>query len=284
MEWVKENEKFDSISEDMVGWWAKAGWQGGLAEKLGMSGAMPSTSADADEKSTQIGIDLASMSSTHTSHLLNGHEKGEGESTTSTPTVLAYVHPSRAEPPFPLIRRVDTPHLLLHTSLYIASLPTPADLHPHQDPNPLSHTTKISPEAPLIAPHTTIHSSTTLIAPNTTVATHCTIKNSVIGANCKIEPGAKISGSLLMDGVVVGEKVSLQGCIVGRRAVVGKGAQLRECEIQEGYVVDDGVEAKGEKMSVFEGLDEDGGMLIDEEGSGGEDEAEAERTTDVGDD
>jgi hypothetical protein len=33
---IKENEEFDSLSEDVIGWWAKAGWQQGLAEKLNL--------------------------------------------------------------------------------------------------------------------------------------------------------------------------------------------------------------------------------------------------------
>ena len=49
-----------------------------------------------------------------------------------------------------------------------------------------------------------------------------------------------------MDGVVVGEKCNLQGCIVGRRAMIKMGAQLRECEIQDRYVVAEKVEARGE--------------------------------------
>lgn len=79
--------------------------------------------------------------------------------------------------------------------------------------------------------------------------------------------GVKLTNSLLMDGVSVGDKSVLQGCILGRRCVVGKGCVLKECEVQEGYVVEEGTEAKGEKMMVFEGLGE--------EEEGGEDDGEA---------
>ena len=68
-----------------------------------------------------------------------------------------------------------------------------------------------------------------------------------------------------MDGVVVGEKSVLTGSIVGRRARIGGGVGLRECEVQEGFVVGEGVEVKGEKFSVFEGLEEGDGV----EGGGG---------------
>ena len=60
-----------------------------------------------------------------------------------------------------------------------------------------------------------------------------------------------------MDGVTVGAKAVLQGCILGRRCVVGSAANLKECEVQEGYKVLDGTEGKGEKYMAFEGLEED---------------------------
>ncbi len=83
-----------------------------------------------------------------------------------------------------------------------------------------------------------------------------------------IEAGARITGSVVMDGVVVGEKSVVQGCILGRRCVLGGGCNLRECEVQEGYVVGEGVEAKGERFVVFEGLEEgeDGEELGEGEG------------------
>ena len=65
---------------------------------------------------------------------------------------------------------------------------------------------------------------------------------------------------------MVGERVVLHGCVVGRRARVGSGCVLRECEVQEGFVVPEGVEGKGEKFVVFEGL----------EGSGGEKDGKGE--------
>ncbi|KAF2971419.1 hypothetical protein GQX73_g2163 [Xylaria multiplex] len=37
VDFVKENEKLETIGEDVVGWWAKATWQTGLPEKLGLT-------------------------------------------------------------------------------------------------------------------------------------------------------------------------------------------------------------------------------------------------------
>lgn len=280
LDMIKRNEHFDSISEDVVGWWAKASWQEGLAEKLSLREVFDPTFSFEEGKDGENGshangniedeIDLASMSSTHVSAL---KQKDVKNPPLSVPPFLSYIHPKPTTSiPSPLIRRVDTPHLLLHTSLHLATLPPstnpPPNVYP-SGPSPLSHPQKIAADPSLIAPHTNIHAPTTLIAPNTTVATHCVIKSSVIGANCVIEEGVRLTGCLLMDGVTVGEKAVLQGCILGRRCVVGKGSNLKECEVQEGYQVKEETEAKGEKMMVFEGLEEEVGEEEDVAGGDG---------------
>ena len=70
----------------------------------------------------------------------------------------------------------------------------------------------------------------------------------------------------------MGDKAVLQGCILGRRCVVGKGSHLKECEVQEGYQVEEETEAKGEKMMVFEGLDEGLGKEGDDDDDDDDDE------------
>ncbi|MCJ1456145.1 hypothetical protein MMC28_006504 [Mycoblastus sanguinarius] len=285
LDMIKRNEKFDSISEDVLGWWAKAGWQDGLAEKLHFreifDTAFSSEGRDGenggqDTWKIEDDIDLASMSSTHTSTLRPQTSKTTSDSpktslnkkSLSVPPMLAYIHPANSS----FIRRVDTSSLLLSTSVRLAGLPPLTNPQPSTIPTPLSHNQKISTDPSLIAPHTNIHAPSTLIAPNTTIATHAVIKSSVVGANCAIEAGVRLTGCLLMDGCIVEEKASLQGCILGRRCVVGKGASLKDCEVQEGYKVEEGVEGKGEKYMVFEGLEEVGeegevgeGMVMEEE-------------------
>lgn len=278
LEMIMRNEHFDSISEDVIGWWAKAGWQDGLAEKLGLGDVLEphtSDSAKGGENGGRAGgkmedeMDMASMSSTHISaprlptKTVHGHRP---KTPLSVPHFLSYVHPST--PSRPLIRRVDTPHLLLSTSLHLAALPPATNPAPDTQPTPLSHALKISTDAALIAPHTTIHAPTTLIAPNTTIATHAVIKSSVIGADCVIGKGVRSTGSLLMDGCTVGDKTVLQGCILGRGCVIGKGATLKECEVQEGYQVQDGTDGTGEKYMVFEGLEDAGAASDQGEGEG----------------
>ncbi|KAL6720566.1 Translation initiation factor eIF-2B subunit gamma [Lecanora helva] len=268
LEMIKQNEKLESMSEDVIGWWAKASWQDGLAEKLHLRQVLdPSSSAEEDGKDGETRshvrsnhvedeIDLASMSSTYISSTPERRSPPSASPKPkpqfTIPPILSYIHPTTTTSgkPTPLIRRVDTPHLLLHTSLHLASLA------PTTDPATTAHSyaQKISSEAS-IAPHTNIYAPTTLIAPNTTVATHAVIKTTVIGANCEIGENVRLTGCLLMDGVVVKEKCVLQGCILGRRCHVGGESNLRECEVQEGFRVPEKTEGKGEKFMVSEGLE-----------------------------
>lgn len=274
LEMITRNPKLDSISEDIVGWWAKASWQDGLASKLGLPSIFDSASSD-DDKDGDSGsqasrafeeeIDLASMSTTFTSALAQSKPSNPTPSSTSIPPILAYVHPPPPPPPHSpqtitpaLLLRVDTPALLLTTSLQLALL------EPHT--SPLSHPQKISTPS-LLSPQTSIHTPTTLLAPNVTVAPRASLKESVIGASCTIGLGAKISRSVLMDEVVVGEKVVMSGCVVGRRVRVGDGAVLKDCEVQGGFVIEAKTEAAGEKFMAFDGLDDESG---DDEGMEGE--------------
>ncbi|MCJ1251972.1 hypothetical protein MMC30_009210 [Trapelia coarctata] len=273
---IAKNPSLDSISEDVVGSWAKAGWQPGLGEKLHLRDIFAPAGKSHERgngsphvRSLEEEMDVLGLSTTQTTTLAPSPRSAHRSQGTTPllssplatpptkhpltmPPILAYIHPSTPSQPTPLIHRIDTPSLLLSTSLHLATLPPSS---------PLSHPQKTHPST-TIAARTTI-SPTSLLAANSTVEEKCTIKDSVIGANCIIKSGARLTRCLLMDGVTVGEKAQLVGCVVGRRAQVGNGCSLRECEVQEGNVVGEGVEARGETFMVFEGLE--GG-----EGEGGD--------------
>jgi len=175
------------------------------------------------------------------------------------PPILAYVHP--AQPGTPLVKRVDTSAALLEISLRIARLPV-MNAENGDQTSCLAHSRKIvHPES--IPKMTRIEEDSCLVAENVTVGERCNIKETVIGAGCTIGPGTRLTRCLLMDDVVIGENVSLTGCILGRRCRLEGGprksqekTQLDNCEVQGGYVVSWGTEAKGEKLMAFEGLDD----------------------------
>ncbi|KAF1998339.1 eukaryotic translation initiation factor-like protein subunit eIF2B-gamma [Amniculicola lignicola CBS 123094] len=293
VEMMRKNERFDSISEDVLGWWAKAGWQDGLGDKLGLRdifhGADQSGSDDGYVPDTEI--DVSSLSSTYfkgadtdntttamASRVQNSNIPQAVQSLSSkpklkVPPILAYVQPS--DPTLPLIRRVDTAHLLLTVSLRLAKLPSIEE----QGTSPFAHASKIAHKE-TIPRRCRIEAENSLLAENVIVEEKTNIKESVIGANCKIAEGARLLRCLLMDGVEVGMNVQLTDCILGRRCRIaggeGKGGEktvLKECEVQDGQVVEWGTEAKGEKFMRFEGLSDDGSV---EEGFGGDGAFEGE--------
>jgi translation initiation factor eIF-2B subunit gamma len=262
---VKNNMALESISEDVIGWWAKAGWQKGLGTKLGLDDILqPKTDSLSPQEGEIVerSINLANMSTTWT---VKGSEENDLSASKGLPSLpseskmvppfLAYLHPRNSEAP--LIRRVDTSALLLYVSLRLAKLNSVEEVG-KSAASPYAHASKIAYPAG-VAERTTISKADCLLADNITVESKSIIKESVVGANCHIKSGAKLTRCLLMDGAVVGERCELTGCIVGRRAHVGSHSVLIDCEIQDGNVIPEETDAKNEKFMVFAGLDADAG-------------------------
>jgi len=286
--WVKDfiqkNEDFESLGEDVLSWWAKAGWQDGLAEKLAIdevldSGRYKKITQDADFTDD---IDIASLSSTYSKKTpiltkptsekesfpsfasrVRSHSKGsenssptnevaqEAKSPTVIPRLLSYIHSSL--PAQPLIRRTDTVPLLLSVSLRLARQASIEESSASsQSASPFAHIAKVAESSP-VPTRSTVTRADTIIDANAIISEKTAIKECVIGTGCVIQSGARLTRCLLMEGAVVEEKAVLTGCVIGRRAVISKEAELRDCTVQEGYVVPKGAVGKGE---IFAGFDE----------------------------
>uniref|UniRef100_A0A093XU05 Translation initiation factor eIF2B subunit gamma n=1 Tax=Talaromyces marneffei PM1 TaxID=1077442 RepID=A0A093XU05_TALMA len=320
--WVKElarrNEKFQSISEDLVGWWAKAEWQKGLGEKLGLreifeeaTNAADNASHDGNEVEDEV--DLRAMSTTKacTGEIENIDITGgltrprlasrvntmtseadfdiavtaqSKNSKLAIPPVFAYIHSSL--PSAPLVRRVDSSALLLSVSLKLAKLESIEEVG-RPNSSPFAHAAKVAYPAG-IAQRCTVTRQDCLLAENVTVEEKCVIKESVIGANCHIATGARLTRCVVMAGAVIGPRSVLTGCVIGNRSKIGRECNLKDCEVQDGNAVPDETDAKNEKFMVFEGLDtedgEEGGMSMDEDGEMGGDDGKGfdEGGTDLG--
>lgn len=240
LDMINRNENFESIGEDVIGWWAKAGWQDGLGDKLGLREIFENLDPEvSDDNLLDNGpadnIDFTSLSSTWTSNLQTTLVSDK----LNVPPILAYIHPSKPTPKtptVPLIRRVDTAPLLLAVSLQLAKLESIENMG-RETPSPFAHQFKVAyPEG--IASKTTVTRPDCLLAENVTVEEKCSIKESVIGANCQIKSGAKLTRCVLMDGVVVGKGCKLTGCILGKRSVIGDDSVLVDCEVQENLMVE----------------------------------------------
>ncbi|KAF4553477.1 Bacterial transferase hexapeptide domain-containing protein [Elsinoe fawcettii] len=280
LEMMKEND-FDSIAEDVVGWWAKAGWQAGLGDKLGLRGVLGEPEgSDGEDGMAASGnledeVDLLGMSSTGIRTVTKKQEaevasrvpaavkQALHQTPVTVPPILSYVQPSwTAQPEQPLIRRADTTALLLSISLRLAKLPSLAEA---ESASPFAHPAKVA-HPDMVKQQSRVSEADSLVAENVSIESRVNIKESVIGAGSTIGSGSRLTRCLLMDGVVIGDGVTLTGCILGRRCKVEAGSRLTDCEVQPGFVVEGGSESKGEKFMAFEGLDQDDGMDVDDGG------------------
>ncbi|KAL2195682.1 hypothetical protein P885DRAFT_40124 [Corynascus similis CBS 632.67] len=273
MQFIKENERLETIGEDVVGWWVKAGWQKGLSTKLGLDDILQGPSSGSSDghaspsgPNTSSGtrsIGLDSRATDAPNPVVTVKSGGSDDSHSSrndaavspeapVPPMLAYFHPT--DPSAPLIRRVDTSQLLLQISLQLAKIPSLEETGADAPASPFAHTRKVAyPEG--VKPRTTITKQDSLVADNVTVQEKSSIKECVVGANCQIGEGAKLLQCLLMDGAVVGKNCKLTKCILGKRSELGDGCVLTECEVQENLLVEPKTEAKGEKFMSSSGLE-----------------------------
>ncbi|KAL7810790.1 hypothetical protein V8C44DRAFT_332082 [Trichoderma aethiopicum] len=269
LDFIKKNERMESIGEDVVGWWAKAGWQAGLADKLSFGEvcrngdededgselegrSSPAESAPGNQESPTDAVSSINIAK-------DGQYTGDKHGSAATaskfepPSILAYVHSQKDQAaPGSILRRVDTAQLLLAVSLQLAKLPSIEE--DPENPSPFAHPKKVAyPEG--VKPRTTITKQDSLIAENVTVEEKTSIKETVIGAGCQINEGAKLSQCLLMEGVVVGKGCKLTRCILGKRCIVGAGSVLTDCEVQENLIVEPRTEDKDNKLMSSEGLE-----------------------------
>ncbi|OAA52853.1 Bacterial transferase hexapeptide repeat protein [Cordyceps fumosorosea ARSEF 2679] len=250
LDFIQANDRFESIGEDVVGWWAKASWQEGLAEKLKIMG---SCKGDAAEHAEFNPDSDAGASDQNSSTAGDESSRATRNSSEPMPPMIAYLHSNKTQEAGSIIRRVDTAQLLLAISLQLAKLPSLEEADPDAA-SPFAHPRKVAyPEG--VKPRTTITKADSLIAENVTVEEKTSMKECVIGAGCQIQEGAKLSQCLLMDGVVVGKGCKLTKCILGKRSVIGDGCILTDCEVQENLLVEPRTEDKDNRLMSSEGLE-----------------------------
>jgi translation initiation factor eIF-2B subunit gamma len=278
-----QNGHFESIGEDVLGWWAKSTWQDGLSTKLYLDRTLQFPTGTARELQTgsqtmeqiENEVNVADYISTRTktpqklSLASRTHTSIQLPSSTKIPPMLAYIQPSN--PSVPFIRRVDTTAALLSVSLRLARLPEINTLPLGSIASPLAHPLKIAASSS-VPQQTRVEVATCLVAENVTIAAKCNIKDSVIGSGCTIGEGSRLIRCLLMEDVVIGDNVSLSGCVIGRRCKIEGGPRtsedktdLRDCEVQGGYMVSWGTDAKSEKLMIsnFESPEDGDGDLQD---------------------
>jgi len=87
-----------------------------------------------------------------------------------------------------------------------------------------------------------------LIGDGTKLGVKTIVKRSVIGKNCQIGDHVKIENSVLLDGVVVGDSSALSGVLALDEASIGAKAEIKDCLIGVGVVVDPVTKATNETL------------------------------------
>ncbi|KAJ5333173.1 hypothetical protein MYU51_021159 [Penicillium brevicompactum] len=263
---VRGQQRLQSISDDLIGNWAKSCWQDGLGENLGLTRMIQYSTVNLEESSFDSNIeakyidpriDLQRLSTTksalntlppkyiHDPKSLKAEKNPPPATPADLPQLLAYVYRGGN-----LIRRIDNPSLLLATSLHLAKLPSIEEVG-RESASPFAHARKISsPE--LVAGRSMVTAHDCLLGDHVTIESTAVVKESCIGSNCQIHRGARIIRCVVMEGAVVEERVQLSGCVIGRRARIGRESVLRDCEVQDCNVVSGKVEARDRKFMVFE--------------------------------
>jgi len=87
-----------------------------------------------------------------------------------------------------------------------------------------------------------------LIGDGTKLGAKTIVKRSVIGKNCQIGDHVKIENSVLLDGVVVGDSSALNGVLALDETSIGTKAEIKDCLIGVGVVVDPSTKATNETL------------------------------------
>lgn len=245
LDMINANEHMLSLAEDVLGWWAKADWQKGLGDKLGLREIFQNPSSPnlqaVDDGAIKPRNDQENQEAPATEDVSEFDEDaeydvddGEPKPPLVIPSIIAYVHPSGEDSP--LVRRVDTAPLLLSISLMLAKLPSIEEVG-ETAASPFAHQVKIAAGVD-IPTQGTISKSNCLIGEKVKVEMFCSIKDSVIGANCYIGNRVKLVRCVLMDGVTVKDDCKLTNCIIGHNVKIGKSSILTDCEVQDDQKVE----------------------------------------------
>ncbi|KAL1898926.1 Translation initiation factor eIF-2B subunit gamma [Sporothrix stenoceras] len=261
MDFVQANEHMDSIGEDVLGWWAKAEWQHGLPEKLGVGKALqtycaPSGGDNSDSNSSNGG-DGHHQQSSSASPSRSRVQWARSLTSGAGPTSAAATFVSSAPVTAPLTG-ADA------AGSTEATAATAADEDQRQQMPPLlAYVHPSSATAPLIR---RVDTSQLLLTVSLQLAKLPSVEEVALASGVAADSAAALAisspfahtkkvaypegvkprttvtrpDSLVADNVTVEEKVSIKECVIGANCQIQEGAKLHQCLLMEGVVVGKG--------------------------------------------
>ena len=264
--WVKDliasNESFESIGEDVLGWWVKAGWQEGLAGKLNMGKALgiPERKAAAtDLESPQYlqksaWLDFANLSSTRVASFndlqIHSDNNPQNQESQFASRVTKASHANTANPP-------SEPASIPRSTVP----PFQGYLHPSLTKNDSSLlvNSKASNTSPAIHRDALIRRVDTvplLISVSLYLACSNDINNThfrplahphQIHPDLSLPQQASIqTSSVLIDAnVTLNPRITLRECVVGAHCSIASGSRITSCVLMDGVVIEEKVTLHG---------------------------------------
>ncbi|WFD23415.1 Translation initiation factor eIF-2B subunit gamma [Malassezia equina] len=257
---LEEHPELNRITEQLVPFLIKCGWQTRLSAKAGWSvdtmrgaeGGMPTWTSVAD-------MDALCHPFQPRCEMLVTRLRPEPQRPRPAAQVLDTDRPSASIADDGFVARANTVPTFLECNRFLLKLASSQAMQAAlAAPFPLPATLGCGtvPFEAVKDDESPIHSraqlsADCLVGTGTQIDERATIKHSILGRNCVIGKGVRIMRSVLMDGVVVGDNAKLDNCIVSAAAEIGERAQLKETDVGPKYVVSPNTESKNEKLVVY---------------------------------
>ncbi|KAK4951241.1 Translation initiation factor eIF-2B subunit gamma [Elasticomyces elasticus] len=307
--WVKEfighsanGERFESLSEDVLGAWAQAGWRPSLAGKLGLdevlggkrgaeedgrgaegtqatfdddaADGLMMTQAKFEEDDGEDGeeeVDVMALSSTKVSVPVRVRQEREEKGFASRVQVPATVETEPQTKTKSASKPVSKPKSHVHIP------PLLAYIQPPLPSLPLIRRVDTAPQLASISLYLAKLPATSSAEPgvvyNPLAHEHKVHPTATIGPQTRVSEG----DSLVAENVTIGSRTNIKESVIGANCEIGGMVKLTKCVLMEGVVVGDGVTMTGciiGKRARIEGMPsapaEGGSGKVGDGGAGGD--------------
>lgn len=273
--WVKSylqrNDSFESIGEDVLGWWAKAGWQSGLAQKLCMDEALKPAKRRRSEPEPRNEIDdfdLTQLSSTGIADLTirdsgsdlqrsdapfatrvqaeedrpNGTSSRPSNKSIQVPPLLAYFHPSHHVP-----ASTDAPNQKQKQQKQQKHTPSSEQAPTPQPPPPLIRRTDTVPLLLSVSLYLARIGSILDQFPPSAKSEHPYLPTQQVHPTTTLPSQATIhTPTCLIDAnVTLSPRITVRDSVVGANCSIASGARLHGCLLMDGCVIEEKVVLSG---------------------------------------